>query len=166
MKKAYAIARVSPSAIDDEWQRRATAAAIGAARGLVCDGRHIPSGTPVGRLGDTEWGWVFCAMLFAWIATRAEQAAAEQLDAEQTIRMTGLGPQPWDIGAVTAILPELADACPDIEGSQPLASWPREIMADFLLTAMRLIRKAMIARDLSGKGITRKSKTNDPASPL
>jgi len=105
-------------------------------------------------------------MLFAWIATRAEQAAAEQLDAEQTIRMTGLGPQPWDIGAVTAILPELADACPDIEGSQPLASWPREIMADFLLTAMRLIRKAMIARDLSGKGITRKSKTNDPASPL
>jgi hypothetical protein len=166
MKKAHAIARVSPSAIDDEWQRRATAAAIGAARGLVCDGRHIPSGTPVGRLGDTEWGWVFCAMLFAWIATRAEQAAAEQLDAEQTIRMTGLDPQPWDIGAVMAILPELADACPDIEWSQPLASWPREIMADFLLTAMRLIRKAMIARDLSGKGITRKSKTNDAASPL
>jgi len=105
-------------------------------------------------------------MLFAWIATRAEQAAAEQLDAEQTIRMTGLDPQPWDIGAVMAILPELADACPDIEWSQPLASWPREIMADFLLTAMRLIRKAMIARDLSGKGITRKSKTNDAASPL
>src|SRR6516165_8444135 len=86
MKKARAIARVSPSAIDDEWQRRATASAIGAARGLVRAGSYIPSGTPVGRLGDTEWGWVFCAMLFAWIATRAEQAAAEQLDAEQTIR--------------------------------------------------------------------------------
>jgi hypothetical protein len=129
MKKAHAIARVSPSAIDDEWQRRATAAAIGAARGLVCDGRHIPSGTPVGRLGDTEWGWVFCAMLFAWIATRAEQAAAEQLDAEQTIHMTGLDPQPWDIGTVMAILPELADACPDIEWSQRsrrgrAKSWP------------------------------------------
>jgi hypothetical protein len=65
-----------------------------------------------------------------------------------------------------AILPELADACPDSEWSQPLASWPREIMADFLLTALRLIRKAMIARDLSEKGITRKSKTNDAASPL
>jgi hypothetical protein len=72
MKKAHAVAQVSPSAIDDEWQRRATAAAIGAARGLVRDGSHIRSGTPVGRLGDTEWGWVFGAMLFAWIATRAE----------------------------------------------------------------------------------------------
>ena len=107
-----------------------------------------------------------CAMLFAWIATRAEQAAAEQLDAEQTIRMTKLDPQPWDIGAVMAILPELVDACPNIDWSRPLTSWPREVMADFLLTAMRLIRKAMIARDLNGKGITRKSTTNDLASPL
>jgi hypothetical protein len=165
MKKAHAVARVSLSAIDDEWQRRASAAAIGAARGLVQDGGHIPSGTPVGRLSDTEWGWVFGAMLFAWIATRAEQAAAEQLDTEQTIRMTGLDPQPWDIGAIMAILPELAGACPDIDWSQPLASWPRENMADFLLTAMRLIRKAMIARDFSRKGITRKSTTSDVASP-
>ena len=47
MKKAHVVARVSPSAIDDEWQRRATAAAIRAARGLVRDGSHIPSGTPV-----------------------------------------------------------------------------------------------------------------------
>jgi hypothetical protein len=105
-------------------------------------------------------------MLFAWIATRAEQAAAEQLDTEQTIRMTGLDPQPWDIGAIVAILPELADACPGTDWSQPLASWPREIMANFLLTAMRLIRKAMIARDLSEKGVTRKSTINDLASPL
>ena len=65
-----------------------------------------------------------------------------------------------------AILPELVDACPNIDWSRPLASWPREIMADFLLTAMRLICKAMIARDFSGKGITRKSTTNDVASPL
>ena len=107
-----------------------------------------------------------CARLHFLLPFNAEQAAAEQLDIEQTIRVTGLDPQPWDIGAIMAILMELADACPDIDWSQPLASWPREIMADFLLTAMRLIRKAMIARDLSGKGITRKSKTNDAASPL
>src|SRR6516165_5723116 len=57
MKKAHVVARVSPSAIDDEWQRRASAAAIRAARGLVRAGSYIPSGTPVGRLSDTEWGW-------------------------------------------------------------------------------------------------------------
>jgi hypothetical protein len=30
-------------------------------------------------------------------------------------------------------------------------------MVEFLLTAMRLIRKSMIARDLSEKGVTQKS---------
>src|SRR5262249_57281845 len=98
-ERGHGVVVAPRSAIDEEWERRATAAAIGAARGLVRDGSHIRSGTPVGRLGDAEWGWVFGAMLFAWIATRAEQAAAEQLDTEQTIRMTALDPQPRDIGA-------------------------------------------------------------------
>jgi len=157
MRTTRTVGMVSETALEDEWLRRATAAAIEAARGVITLGGPIPPATPVGRLNDTELGWVLAAMLFAWIRTRAEQAAAEQLDTEQTIRMTGLDPQPWDIGAIMAILPELADACPGIEWSQPLASWPREIMADFLLTAMRLIRKALIARDLSDKGITRQA---------
>ena len=38
---------------------------------------------------------------------RAQQAAAESLDSERTIRMIALDPQPWDAGAVAAILPEL-----------------------------------------------------------
>ena len=70
--------------------------------------------------------------------------------------MTALDPEPWDAGAVTAILPELAET-PDIDWSKPLAAWPRETMVEFLLVAMRLIRKAMIARDISESGITRKS---------
>jgi hypothetical protein len=93
-------------------------------------------------------------MLFAWISKRAQQAACEQLDTEQTLRLTGLDPEPWDAGAIAAILPELASGS-DIDWSQPLAEWPQETMIEFLLTAMRLIRKATIARDLSGKGITR-----------
>src|SRR5262249_6419744 len=116
-----------------------------------------PPGTPIGRLSDTEWGWILAAMLFAWICKRAEQAAAEQLDTEQTIRLTALDPEPWDAGAVAAILPDLANGCAIIDWSQPLTAWPRETMVEFLLTAMRLIRKAMIARDLSEKGITRQS---------
>ena len=97
-------------------------------------------------------------MLFAWIGKRAEQAAAEDLDTERTIRIVALDPQPWDAGAVAAILPDLADACADIvDWSKPLAEWPRDFVIEFLLKAMPLIRKAMISRDMSDKGITRKS---------
>ena len=158
MKRVSAIGEISLSAIEDQWQRAATAAAITAARGVVQMDGPVPPGAPIGRLSDTEWGWIFAAMLFAWIGKRAEQATAEQLGTEQVIRLTALDPQPWDSGAVAAILPELADACADIvDWSKPLAEWPRETIIEFLLKAMPLIRKAMIARDLSDKGITRQS---------
>jgi hypothetical protein len=158
VKKTRAVGEVSLSVLEDMWQRQATAAAIAAIRGVIQMDGPIPPGTPIGRLSDTELGWIFAAVLFAWISKRAEQATAEQLDSERTIRMTALDPQPWDAGAVAAILPELADACADIvDWSRPLAQWPREIIIEFLLKAMPLIRKAMIARDLSDKGVTRKS---------
>ena len=155
MKKARTIGMVSETALEDEWQRRATAAAIEAARGVVKFDGPIPPATPVGRLNEVEWGWILAAMLFAWIRTRAEQAACEQLDTEQTIRLTGLDPEPWDAGAVAAILSELAST--SFDWSQPITAWPKDVMIEFLLTAMRLIRKATIARDLSDKGITRQS---------
>jgi hypothetical protein len=158
MKKVRTIGEVSLSTLEDRWQQQATAAAIEAARGVVQMDGPIPPGTPIGRLSDTEWGWIIAAVLFAWIGVRAQQAAAEHLDTERTIRMVALDPQPWNAGAVAAILPELADACSGkVDWSKPLAQWPREIIIEFLLTAMPLIRKAMIARDLSEKGITRKS---------
>jgi len=155
MRKIRTIGIVSETALEDEWQRRATAAAIEAARGVVQMDGPIPPGTPIGRLSDTEWGWALAAMLFAWIGKRAEQAACEQLDTEQCIRLTGLDPEPWDGGAVAAILPELAST--SFDSSQPITAWPKDVMIEFLLTAMRLIRKAMIARDLSDKGVTRQS---------
>jgi hypothetical protein len=151
------IGQISLSAIEDQWQRDATAVAIAGARGVVQIDGPIPPGTPIGRLSDTEWGWVISGVLFAWISKRAEQAAAEQLDAEQCIRMTALDPQPWDAGAVAAILPELADACSGLDWAKPLAVWPKDDIVEFLLKAMPLIRKAMIARDLSDKGVSRKS---------
>src|SRR5262249_9829113 len=120
------IGQVSLSEIEDIWQRDATAAAIAAARGVVQMDGPIPPGTPIGRLSDTEWGWILAAMLFAWIGKRAEQATAEQIDTEQCIRMTALDPEPWDAGAVVQILPELADVCPaDLDWSKPLAQSPR-----------------------------------------
>jgi hypothetical protein len=157
MRKSRTVGEVSLSVLEDEWQRRATAAAIAAMRGVVQTGGPVPPLTPVGRLSDTELGWLFSAALFAWVSKRAEQATAEEIDTECCIRMTGIDPEAWDAGCVAAILPELAAACPDIDWTQPLAAWPRDTMVEFLLTAMRLIRKAMIARDLSDKGVSRKS---------
>ncbi len=154
------VAQVSPAALEDVWQRRATAAAIGAARQVIQIDGPISPGTPIGRLGEVEWGWIVAAVLFGWIQTRAEQAAAEQLDTERTIRITALDPEPWDAGAVAAILPDLASACEYVDWSKPLADWPRDTVIEFLLTAMRLIRKAMIARDLTDEGVTRKSSTS------
>jgi hypothetical protein len=157
MKKTRTIGEVSLSAIEDQWQRDATAAMIAGARGVIRLGGPIPPGTPVGRLSDIEWGWITAAVLFGWISKRAEQATSEQLDSEQTIRLTALEPQPWDAGAVAAILPELADACSGVDWSKPLTAWSREEITEFLLVALRLIRKATFARDLSAKGVTRES---------
>jgi hypothetical protein len=157
MRGARTIGQVSLAALEDRRQRDATAAAIAGARGVVQMDGPIPPGTPIGRLSNTEWGWIVAAILFAWISTRAEQATAEQLDTERTIRMLALDPQPWDAGAVAAILPDLADACAGLVWSKPLAQWSRDSIIEFLLKAMPLIRKAMIARDSSDSGITRKA---------
>jgi hypothetical protein len=151
---------------EDDWGRRATAAAIAAARSVVLsDGAAINMNASVGRLSDVEWGWVVSTVIFAWIRIRAEQAVAEEIDTERCVRMTGLDPEPWDVGAVTAILPELAETTA-IDWSQPLSAWSRETMTTFLLTAMRLIRKAMIARDISDRGVTQKSNTKKLNDPL
>jgi hypothetical protein len=154
---------IAKSAIEDAWQRRATEAAIAAARGVVKHDGPIPHLTPIGRLSDAEWGWIVAAILFGWISTRSQQATAENLDVERTIQATALDPDPWDAGTVLAILPDLASACPDIDWSLPLASWSKEKMTEFLLTAMRLIRPALIARDLSAQGITRKANASTVA---
>ena len=141
---------------ENDWQDRATAAAIAAARRLACRDDPIRTTTPIGRLSDTEWGWVVAAVIFAWIAVRAEQATAEGVDTERAVRMTGYNPDPWDAGAVATILPELADT-PGVDWSAPLAEWPRETMVAFLTTALALTRKATIARDFGGGTILRRS---------
>jgi hypothetical protein len=148
--------RPSATAINDAWQRQATRAAIEGCRKIIKDG-VIPAGTPIGRLGDGEWGWLVSAALFGWISTRAEQAVADQTKTELVVRVTGLDPEPWDAGAIASILPELAQS--SVDWTLPLTHWPRETMVEFLVTAMRLIRKAEIARDLSGRGVTRQSST-------
>jgi hypothetical protein len=141
---------------ENEWQDRATAAAVAAARRLVCADNPIRTVTPIGRLSEVEWGWIVAAVIFAWIATRAEQATAEGLGTERAVRMTGYDPDPWDAGTVATILPQLADT-PGVDWSAPFNDWPREMVVAFLTTALALTRKATIARDFGGGTITRRS---------
>jgi len=152
---------------EDEWGRRATAAAITAARRVVLsDGAPINKNAPVGRLNDVEWGWIVSAVIFAWIATRAEQAVAEGLDTELVIRTASL--ESWDAGVVAAILPKLADM-PGADWSKPLVRWSREEIVSFLIAALGLMRMALRARDLGGGAITRKTgvaKLDDPIPSL
>jgi hypothetical protein len=154
---------------EDEWGRRATAAAIAAARRIVLgDQAVVNMNSPVGRLSDVEWGWIVSAAIFAWVATRAEQATAEGLDTEIVIRTATLDPNPWDAGAVATILPKLADV-PGIDWSKPLVDRSPQEMISFLTTALDLIRTAIIARDLGGGSVTRESgadKLDDPIPSL
>ena len=103
-----------------------------------------------------QWGWIVTAAIFGWIETRVEQAIAEGLDQEQTVRLTGLSPSPCDVAVVRSILPTLADTA-GIDWTLPLAAWSKDTMSDFLLVAWDLIRKAEIARDHGPGRILRKS---------
>ena len=143
----------SLSAIEDAWQREATRVAIERARAVI-NGGTMPPMTPIGRLSDVEWGWIVAAVLFGWIDTRARQAANNGVGVNKSIRDTGIDPDPWDAGAIAAILPELAR--PEIDWSKPLAEFTRDEMIAFLGDAYNLIGKAMLARDKGEKLVTRR----------
>jgi hypothetical protein len=118
---------------------------------MVAGGMMSPD-TPVGRLTDKEWGWIYAGMVFAWMRARVAQAAAEGRSVESAVRDGSAGA--WDAGAIVSILPALADANIGIDWSQPLAAWPRETMVAFLGHAFTLINDAKVAADRGG-GITR-----------
>jgi hypothetical protein len=146
---------------EDYWQAKATEAAIAAARKIALNSSGLPPMTPVGRLTDSQWGWIVTAAIFGWIKTRCEQAIAEGLDQEVAVRMTVLSPSPCDVAVVTSILPMLADKA-RIDWSQPLAAWSENTMTNFLKLAWQLILQAETARD-SGKIVRpAKAEFSDP----
>jgi hypothetical protein len=134
----------SPGAIEDEWQRRATAVAIEQARAVVSGGA-VPPMMAIGRLSNTEWGWIVAAALFGWISTRAAQATNNGVGMDAYIRTVAIEPDPWLAGAVAAILPELAKR--EIDWSKSLSGFSRGEMTDFLIDPYTLISKAIICRD-------------------
>lgn len=153
MKKKTKLRLPSLSAIEDCWQREATRVAIEKASAAVSSGA-VPPMTPIGRLSDIEWGRLVAAILFGWIDVRARQAVNNGVGVDKYIRDTGIEPDPWNIGAIEAILPELATS--EIDWNKSLADLSREEMIAFLGDAFNLIGKAMLARDTGEQMITRR----------
>jgi hypothetical protein len=150
---------LSPTAIEDVWLRRATAAAIDEARNVVSAG-VMPPMTPIGRLSDVEWGWIVAGILFGWIRVRAEQATNTSAGIENSIRSLCISPDPWDLGAISAILPELADGN-SVDWSKPLVALSKDEMLAFLNDALTLTVKAMAARDRAQGLVTRRLPASD-----
>ena len=137
------------SRLEEAWQRRATAEAIKAARGLIGPERAIPANTPVGMLTDDDFGWLICAVIFAWISTRAEQAANEGLNRIEAAVLTAPlkdGLDAWDVGAIAAILPMLFEQAP-IDWAKPLKDWSKAEMITFLSRAVTLANTATRAQE-------------------
>jgi hypothetical protein len=130
---------------ENEWLDRAIAAMIAAARKVALANSPLMN-TPVGRLTDSQWGWIVTAAIFAWVSVRVQQAIAEGLDQEQAVRTTGLTPSPCDVAVVTSIMPKLAETA-GIDWSLPLQAWSKDMMTNFLMLAWKLINESECARD-------------------
>jgi hypothetical protein len=152
----------SLSMIEDEWQRIATQDAIAAARRVITEGGGVNPRAMVGSLSDTEWGWIVCAAIFGWIATRGKQATAEGLgiyEADQKIRaLSGQAPEPWEAGAVDAVLPALSEIN-GIDWSKPVGEWAKDQVVAFAWRSYKLIDGALAAQDEGKLGLTHRTPT-------
>jgi hypothetical protein len=125
---------------EDAKLRQATAAAIVEARKVALDEAPLMN-TLVGRLNDTQWGWIIFAAICGWVQTRVAQAIQEGLDQEEAVRATGLSPSSCDVAVVHSILPALCDQA-GVDWSLPLSAWSKDTMTNFLMTAWRLMNRA------------------------
>ena len=148
--------RAAIDADRDKWMRQAVAATIAAAKDLVAQDGPIRPGTPIGQLTESEWGWITSSAIWAWIATRSEQATTEGSNEERAARAFDARPDPWLAGAVASILPKLFDACPGLDWARPVGEWSKDDMVALLCAAFALIERAIAARDASEEKIAGK----------
>lgn len=136
---------------EDEWQRRATEAAIQAARNVVAKDGIAPR-APIGNLSEIEWGWIVAAVIFGWIKVRAEQAVYEGTSPEVTIRTaTNRDPAPWEAGAIATILPQLG-SMQGVDWSKPIGEWPKDQITSFAWQIYNLADGALATRDENATG--------------
>jgi hypothetical protein len=152
-------------AIEEDWSRKAIAEAIAAARAVIADGKHdgyVNARVPVGNISEVEWGWIVCAAIFAWIKKKAEQAVQEGVGYDASIRfLPGVDPQPWEAGAVEALLPSLGE----LEGvpwDTPIGAWSKDQVCSFAWRIHELLTQSLAARNEgAGDKLTQISKERE-----
>jgi hypothetical protein len=137
----------SISADRDKWTKQAFDACVVAIQNLIgADGLIRPE-TPIGRLTTSELVWFASAGVSAWVRTRSEQAATEGWNYERACHLTMFEPDPWLEGAVAAVLPKLAEACPGLAWDRPVSEWTKGDVIAFLIAGTGLVQRAIAARD-------------------
>ncbi len=143
--------QITQPASDDEWQVIASEAAVAAVRELYKSG-GINGRATLASLGDIEIGWIVAAAIFAWIKVRAQQAVANGINPEITIRaMAHKVPDPWQAGAIKSILPALGDI-KGLDWSKPVGFWSEEEITAFAFHIHELISRAYAGRDAAAVG--------------
>lgn len=133
------------TAIQDDWDRKATEAAIAASKAVVSEG--INTRASVGSLSDIEWGWIVAAAIFGWIKTKAQQAVAETRGYDEVIYTAAIrDPAPWEAGAVETILPQLG-ALQDVDWNKPVGAWSKAEIVSFAWQIYKLTDSALADRD-------------------
>ena len=125
-----------------------TPQSVAAAKDFVGSPGPIRSSTAIGRLGDSEWGWIASAIIWGWVATRSEQAAAEGWGLEELSGRPGLSRARGTQGRSSRSCRSSPRPVPTSTGRSLPAPGRRRKLAKFLLTAFDLIQRATIARDV------------------
>lgn len=134
------------NASEADWDAKATLSAIAAARSVI-SGDGINARAMISSLSDIEWGWIVAAVIFGWIDTKAQQATAEGISSDVTIRtMTARDPAPWETGAIATILPALG-GLQNVDWSKPVGEWSKDQIVAFAWQIYRLTDGALAARD-------------------
>jgi hypothetical protein len=135
------------SADRDQWTKQVFAACIVAAKDLIGATGPIRPDIPIGRLTTSEWGWFASTIVSTWVRIRSEQASVEGWNYERAAHTTLFKPDPWLEGAVAAVLPRLAEACPALDWSKPVGEWAKDDVVAFLIAGFDLVQHALAARD-------------------
>lgn len=118
-----------------------------AQEGIRAETGFVHPKTPVGELSPWEWGKIAQSLISGWIVERSKQMSLDRGYQEPEFLAMGEEPEPFEVGAFGAILPQLADFIESRGLSdQPIGGWGKLDILHFLWLASKLKADADTAR--------------------